>query len=31
VSRLDEGPRRPVQRIQALPELVVRESSRLQV
>jgi DNA-binding LacI/PurR family transcriptional regulator len=28
VSRLDEGPRRPVQRVQALPELIVRESSR---
>ncbi|WP_448809014.1 LacI family DNA-binding transcriptional regulator [Agromyces bauzanensis] len=28
VSRLDEGPRRPVQRTQVLPELIVRESSQ---
>lgn len=27
LSRLAEGPRRPVQRVQALPELIVRESS----
>ncbi|MRG61222.1 DeoR family transcriptional regulator [Agromyces sp. CFH 90414] len=28
LARLDEGPHRPVQRVQALPELIIRASSR---